>query len=204
MNPDLPNVLANYIDGRLCAPSAARYLDVFEPATGAVYAHCPDSSAVDVDAAIAAARRAFPAWSATPAAQRATLLNAIADRIEARLDEFAAAESRDSGKPVALARSLDIPRAISNLRFFAAAITQFASEAHAMGSDAINYTLRQPLGVVGVYLAVESAAVSAQLEDRAGTGCRQYRGRETLRNHAVHRRAVRAGVHRCRPAARRA
>jgi len=144
-----PLMLANYIDGRLCAPRSVRYLDVFEPATGKIYADCPDSDARDVDAAVAAAQRAFPAWAATPTAQRATLLNRIADRLELRLDEFAAAESRDSGKPVALARSVDIPRAIANLRFFAAAASQFASEAHAMGEDAINYTLRAPLGVVG-------------------------------------------------------
>ena len=141
-------ILANYIDGRLCAPRTARYLDVYEPATGKIYADCPDSGPEDVATAIAAAQRAFPAWAATPAAQRALLLNHIADRLEARLDEFAQAESRDSGKPVALARSVDIPRAVSNLRFFAAAATQFASEAHAMGEEAINYTLRAPLGVV--------------------------------------------------------
>ena len=141
-------VLTNYIDGRLCAPRTARYLDVYEPATGRAYADCPDSGKGDVDAAVAAAQRAFPAWSATPAAQRAMLLSRIADRLEARLDEFAEAESRDSGKPFALARSVDIPRAISNLRFFAAAATQFASEAHAMGDEAINYTLRAALGVV--------------------------------------------------------
>lgn len=146
-------VFANYIDGRLCAPRSGRYLDVFEPAVGAVYAQCPDSDAADIDAAVGAAQRAFPAWAALPAAQRAQILNRIADRIEARLDEFAAAESRDSGKPLALARSLDIPRAVANLRFFAAAITQFSSEAHAMSADAsageaINYTLRQALGVV--------------------------------------------------------
>jgi aminomuconate-semialdehyde/2-hydroxymuconate-6-semialdehyde dehydrogenase len=143
-----PILLANYIDGRLHAPRNGRYLDVYEPAIGAVYAHCPDSDAADIDAAVSAAQRAFPAWAATPTAQRAQILNRIADQIEARLDEFAATESRDSGKPVALARSLDIPRAVSNLRFFAAAITQFSSEAHT-ADDAINYTLRQPLGVVG-------------------------------------------------------
>ena len=141
-------VLANYIDGRLCAPRTARYIDVFEPATGRAYADCPDSGPDDVAAAITAAQRAFPGWAATRAAQRALLLSHIADRLEARLDEFAAAESRDSGKPVTLARSVDIPRAVSNLRFFAAAATQFASEAHAMGEEAINYTLRAPLGVV--------------------------------------------------------
>ncbi len=146
---DSPQMLSNYIDGRLCAPRSGAYLEVFEPAVGAVYARCPDSDAADVDAAVAAASRAFPAWSAAPAAERAIVLNRIADLIETRGEEFASAESRDSGKPIALARSLDIPRAVANLRFFAAAITQFGSESHAMGDEAINYTLRQPTGVVG-------------------------------------------------------
>lgn len=140
-------MLANFINGRLCAPRAGRYLDVFEPATASHYAECPDSDASDVDAAVVAAQHAFPTWTATPVAQRAAIMNRIADHIEARLDEFARAESRDSGKPVALARTLDIPRAIANLRFFAAAITQFASESHC-NESAINYTLRQPLGAV--------------------------------------------------------
>ncbi|HSE11301.1 MAG TPA: aldehyde dehydrogenase family protein, partial [Rudaea sp.] len=128
-----PAKLLNYVDGRLCTPRDGRYLDVHEPAVGQCFARCPDSTADDVDAAVHAAAGAFPAWSATAAAQRAAVLNSIADGVEARLDEFAAAESRDSGKPVALARSLDIPRAIANVRFFAAAITQFSSEAHVMG-----------------------------------------------------------------------
>lgn len=147
MNDD-PVLLSNYINGRLDVPHSGRYLDVFEPATGKVYAQCPDSDVADVDLAIAAAQRALPAWSAMPADQRAQLLNRIAELIEARLDEFAAAESRDNGKPVSLARSVDIPRGASNMRFFAAAATQFSSESHAMGDSAINYTLRQPLGVV--------------------------------------------------------
>ncbi len=140
--------LANYIDGAVQAPLGGRYLDVFEPATGAVYAHCPDSDRADVDAAVAAARRAFPAWSALSADERAGYLHRIADLIHERLDAFVEAESRDSGKPVVLARTLDIPRAMMNLRFFAAATVQVVSESHA-AHDAINYTLRQPLGVVG-------------------------------------------------------
>ncbi|MCQ4167128.1 aldehyde dehydrogenase [Tahibacter harae] len=140
--------LSNLIDGRLQAPVNGRYLDVIEPATGEVYTRCPDSDAADVALAAAAAQRAFPAWSQTPAAERARLLERLAERIEQHLEEFALAESRDSGKPLQLARNVDIPRAVSNLRFFAAAITQWASEAHAMEDRALNYTLRQPLGVV--------------------------------------------------------
>ncbi|RUL72895.1 aldehyde dehydrogenase [Dyella choica] len=141
--------LANLIDGRLQASAGGPWLDVYEPATGAAFAQCPDSSAADVDAAAKAAQQAAPGWAATPAETRASLLHKLADLIEARLDEFAALESRDSGKPVTLAKRLDIPRAVSNLRFFAAAIMGWESESHAMESGAINYTLRRPLGVVG-------------------------------------------------------
>jgi aminomuconate-semialdehyde/2-hydroxymuconate-6-semialdehyde dehydrogenase len=146
----MPNLrLANLIDGRLQAPRDSRWLDVFEPATGQVFAQCPDSSADDVADAVAAAQRAAPGWSATPTEQRARLLHRLADLIEVRLEEFVALESRDSGKPLSLARNLDIPRAVSNLRYFAAAIVPWSSESHAMEIGAINYTLRQPLGVVG-------------------------------------------------------
>ncbi|MBQ4854129.1 aldehyde dehydrogenase [Rhodanobacter sp. B2A1Ga4] len=146
--------LANLIDGHLLAPQHDAWLEVHEPATGSVFTHCPDSDATDVAAAVAAAHRAAPGWAGTPIEQRARLLQRLADLVEARLEEFAALESRDSGKPLGLARRLDIPRAVSNLRYFAAAILGWGSESHAMeagatGTGAINYTLRQPLGVVG-------------------------------------------------------
>jgi len=146
--------LANLIDGRLQASHRDTWLDVHEPATGSVFMQCPASDAGDVAAAVEAARRAAPAWASTPIDQRAHHLQRLADLIAARLEEFAALESRDSGKPLSLARRLDIPRAVSNLRHFAAAIIGWGSESHAMetgapGSGAVNYTLRQPLGVVG-------------------------------------------------------
>lgn len=140
--------LQNYIDGRLVAPAAGDYLENIEPSTGRCYSMVPDSGDTDLEAAVAAARAAFPSWSATPAEDRARLLDDVADRIEVKRDELARAETVDTGKPLSLARAMDIPRASSNFRFFAAAITQFASEAHAMGHLAINYTLRDPLGVV--------------------------------------------------------
>ncbi|SEM22253.1 aminomuconate-semialdehyde/2-hydroxymuconate-6-semialdehyde dehydrogenase [Luteibacter sp. UNCMF331Sha3.1] len=143
------HALANLIDGRSRAPRAGGYLDVVEPATGQTFARCPDSDATDVADAVAAAARAAEGWARTPADVRARCLHRLADAIEARLEPFAAAESQDSGKPLALARSLDIPRAIANLRFFAAAAVQFGGESHAMEHGAINYTLRLPLGVVG-------------------------------------------------------
>ncbi|HEY7872781.1 MAG TPA: aldehyde dehydrogenase [Rudaea sp.] len=139
--------LANYIDGRLCPPQNNRWLDVFEPATARHYADCPDSDTTDINTAVAAAQRAFPAWSALHPEARAGYLNRIANVLQTRFDEFVAAESRDSGKPESLARALDIPRALANLRFFAAAASQFASESHHT-PDGLNYTLRQPLGAV--------------------------------------------------------
>ncbi|MGH8534553.1 MAG: aldehyde dehydrogenase family protein, partial [Gammaproteobacteria bacterium] len=140
--------IANYIDGRLEAPRSGCYIDNIEPATGQVYSLTPDSDAADLEQAMAAAKRAFPEWSALPAEERARFLLGIADRIEAQTEPLARAESIDTGKPVSLARQVDIPRAAANMRFFAHAITQFASEAHSMGPLAINYTLRQALGVV--------------------------------------------------------
>lgn len=140
--------LRNYVGGELRPAADGATVDVFDPAEGKVYATVADSGAPDLERAVAAARQAAPMWSATLAADRAAWLDRLADGIEARLDDFASAESRDTGKPLTLARSLDIPRSIANLRFFAAAATQFASESHAMETGAINYTLRQPHGVV--------------------------------------------------------
>ncbi|MGH8402888.1 MAG: aldehyde dehydrogenase family protein, partial [Gammaproteobacteria bacterium] len=141
--------LANYIDGQLVPAVSGGWLEDFEPATGQSYARIPDSHKTDIDSAVAAAQRAFPKWSATSAAARGDWLQRLAALVERDLEELARAESQDSGKPIALARRVDIPRAIANLRFFAAAASQFASESHAMESGAINYTLRSPLGVIG-------------------------------------------------------
>ena len=139
----------NHIGGVSRAPASGRYLDCHDPATGRVYAQVPDSDSSDVDAAIDAALAAGPGWSSTPASERAAVLSKLATGIHSRFDDLAMAECVDTGKPLSLARAVDIPRAVANLEFFAAAATQFASEAHAMEAGAINYTLRQPLGVVG-------------------------------------------------------
>jgi len=140
--------LSNYINGKASAPAGDRWLDVFEPATGLKYAECPAGDSSDIDSAVAAARAAFPLWSLLAASERGRWLYRLADALEARLEEFAQAESRDAGKPLALARDVEIPRAVSNLRFFAAAASQFASESH-QGEAGLNITLRQPLGVAG-------------------------------------------------------
>jgi aminomuconate-semialdehyde/2-hydroxymuconate-6-semialdehyde dehydrogenase len=126
---------------------SGRTLDVFDPATGQIYAQVAAGDAADAADAVAAAQAAFPAWSALPSTERARWLERLADAIEAQLDDFAHAEAIDGGKPYALARDAEIPRAIANLRFFAHAATQFASESH-HGQAGLNYTLRQPLGVV--------------------------------------------------------
>ncbi len=144
-----PTKLANLIGGQACAPEGNRWLDVFEPAIGKVFARCPASTQTDVERAVEAAQQAAPAWAATPVEDRARLLQRLADLIESELESLAELESRDNGKPVSLARQVDIPRAISNLRFFAAAITQWSSESHVGNPQTINITLRQPLGVVG-------------------------------------------------------
>ena len=135
----------HFIEGEPRAGRAGR--PVFEPATGEVYAEVADGSESDVLLAVQAAEAAFPAWSGLTTSERSRWLERLADALEQRRDAFAAAESRDTGKPLALARDIEIPRAIANLRFFAHAATQFASESH-HGEAGLNYTLRQPLGVV--------------------------------------------------------
>jgi aminomuconate-semialdehyde/2-hydroxymuconate-6-semialdehyde dehydrogenase len=140
--------LPHWIDGKPTEPGNGRWLDVFEPASGQPFAQVADGDAGDVEAAVAAARAAFPAWSSLPNSERGRWLRRLADALEARLEDVARAEARDGGKPIALARDVEIPRAVSNLRFFADAATQFSSESH-HGEAGLNYTLRQPLGVVG-------------------------------------------------------
>ena len=120
--------LQNYIDGSLVAPIDGAYIDNIDPSRGKVYSLIPDSDKVDVDKAVAAAEKAFPQWSNTPVDERSAIMVRIANLIESRMDEFAAAESLDNGKPVSLASHVDIPRAVSNFRFFATAILHFASE----------------------------------------------------------------------------
>ncbi len=143
-------LLKNYINGKLLAPIGQQYLDNINPATGAVYSQVSDSTAEEVEAAYEAAKNAFPAWAATSVNERASILMRIADGIEERLEELALAESQDNGKPLSLARSVDIPRAVDNFRYFAHAITQFHNESYDMGDMGFNYTLRRPIGVAGL------------------------------------------------------
>lgn len=125
-------------------------IEVWNPAEGCVYSAVPSSSQDDLLLAIESAEKAFPMWSKMSNDNRSKILSKIADLIDAKKEELAEAESKDNGKPLKLALEMDIPRASSNLRFFAHSCTQFASESHYMQeSDTINYTLRKPLGIVG-------------------------------------------------------
>ena len=143
----LPATVQNLIGGEH-VPAAAE-LDDVSPATGRLVARIPRSSAEDVAAAIDAARAAAPGWAATPVEARARLLDRLADAVEARQTDLAALESADTGKPVTLAGSMDIPRAVANLRFFAGAVRHLDTGCHEM-TGALNYTSRRPLGVVGL------------------------------------------------------
>jgi aminomuconate-semialdehyde/2-hydroxymuconate-6-semialdehyde dehydrogenase len=142
--------IQNFIGGEFIEPATGRYLDNIEPATGKPYSKVADSGKEDVDLAVTAAEKAFVDWSKKPTAERSKTLLHIADLIERDLDKLARAESIDTGKPLSLARSLDIPRAASNFRFFATAILHTESEAHITDNMAFNYTLRQPRGIAGL------------------------------------------------------
>ena len=139
----------NYIDGELVSTKNGDWIDNFEPATGKKYGLIPDSNAEDVEAAFIAAERAFKSWSVKPVQERSDIMLKIASLIESKQQDLAEAESIDNGKPVDLANAVDIPRASSNMKFFATGILHYASESHQFNEVAINYTLRKPIGVVG-------------------------------------------------------
>jgi aminomuconate-semialdehyde/2-hydroxymuconate-6-semialdehyde dehydrogenase len=140
----------NYIGGALVDPAGNTWLDDIEPATGRPIGRVPASAATDVSAAVDAAQAAFPAWSETPAAERSRVMLRIADLIDQRLEELARLESIDTGKPIALARTMDIPRASVNFRYFATAILHYHTESFPTDRVALNYVLRRPRGVAGL------------------------------------------------------
>ena len=142
--------LKNYINGIHCDALSGEWIDNYNPSDGSVYAKIPDSNKQDVANAYTAAQNAFGSWSTTTIDTRSRILLKIADLIEKNLTVLAQAEAKDNGKPLSLATAVDIPRASANFRFFGNGITQFASKAHqSVGLDTMNYTLRQPIGVVG-------------------------------------------------------
>ena len=139
--------ILNYINGALVEPNSGNYLDNYNPSNGRVYSLTTDSEETDVDNAVAAAKEAFKSWSQTPKQERSDILMKLADIIEKNKDQLIKAESKDNGKPEKLAAHVDIPRAPANIRFFAGAILHDSSNVHEMDGQAINYTLRQPIGV---------------------------------------------------------
>ncbi|MDB2362703.1 aldehyde dehydrogenase [Flavobacteriales bacterium] len=141
--------LLNYINGELLEPHSKEYIENESPVDGQVFSLVPDSDKQDVEKAVEAAKKAFPFWSGLSKKERHDHLMRLADGIQARFDEMVEAESKDNGKPEWLAKQVDIPRASENLRFFATASLHFASQMHDMDGKAINYTLREPIGVVG-------------------------------------------------------
>ncbi len=142
--------IKNYINGKFTNPVQDNWLENYNPAKGEIYGQTPNSTIEDVEKAYKAAAKAFPSWSNTTLEERSKILSKISDLILEKLDFLAAGESKDNGKPIALAKLVDIPRAASNFQFFANAITQFSSESHeSVGLNAVNFTLRQPIGVVG-------------------------------------------------------
>jgi aminomuconate-semialdehyde/2-hydroxymuconate-6-semialdehyde dehydrogenase len=141
--------IANYINGEMIPPVSGNYIDNYDPSTGKVYSLIPDSTEADITLAVSAAQKAFPAWSGSSTEFRHDVLYRISELLLQQLDELAMAESIDNGKPLWLSTEVDIPRSALNFKFFATAIMQFASESHEMPGEALNYTLRQPLGLVG-------------------------------------------------------
>lgn len=142
--------IKNYINGEFVNPIQNQWIDNYNPSIGEVYGKIPNSFEEDVEKAYQAAKNAFPSWSKTTLNERSEILSKIASLIKEKLEFLAEAESKDNGKPLTLAKAVDIPRASSNFQFFANAITQFASEAHeSVGFNAVNLTLRHPIGVVG-------------------------------------------------------
>ena len=145
----IPYHLENFIGGNLIGPLSGKFIDNINPATAAIYGQIPDSNEKDVEVAVNASKKAFPAWSTTPVEERFKMLNRIAELIDENLEALALAETNDNGKPLWLSKQVDIPRASANFRFFATGIMHFATESHNMEDKAVNYTLRQPVGIVG-------------------------------------------------------
>jgi aminomuconate-semialdehyde/2-hydroxymuconate-6-semialdehyde dehydrogenase len=145
--PAATSRILNFIAGEHREPVSQEYFDNVDPALGRPYGLVPDSDKNDLDFAVTAARQAFPAWRDTSAEQRAAMLNRLAELIELRLEDFVRAECVDTGKPLWLCRTIDIPRSIANLRAFASAALSFTGQSF-RNDVSQSYTLRQPIGVV--------------------------------------------------------
>lgn len=142
--------IKNFIGGEFSPARSNKIIENRNPSTGKVYSTLPRSETEDVEAAVAAAAKAFPTWKKTSYEERSQFLLKIAEEIEKRLPELAFAESQDQGKPVWLAQSIDIPRSAQNFRFFAGQILYQQGEAHDFSNKGFNFSLRKPIGVAGL------------------------------------------------------
>ena len=149
MQLDIPYELENFIGGHFIGPLSGKFISNINPATAATVGQIPDSDEKDVEVAVKSAQKAFPEWSTTSLEKRFLILNRIAELIDENNEQLALAETNDNGKPLWLSKKTDIYRAAANFRFFATGIMHFATESHNMEDQAVNYTLRQPIGVVG-------------------------------------------------------
>ncbi|XP_053144172.1 2-aminomuconic semialdehyde dehydrogenase isoform X2 [Hemicordylus capensis] len=144
-----PLVLENYINGQFVPCSS--YLDSYDPSTGEVYCKVPDSGREEVEAAVKAAQNAFPGWSSKTPQERSKIMSKLADLIEEDLESFAQAESKDQGKTITFARTVDIPRAAYNFRFFSSSILHQTTECTQMDHmDCMHYTVKAPVGIAGL------------------------------------------------------
>src|SRR5213083_1288926 len=138
------------IGGERVAAADGRAFESIDPATGEPIAEVPFAGPEDVDRAVQAARAAFDAWAALPAAERARLINVLADLVEANAGELAELESLDNGKPVTYARSIDIPLTVAHFRYFAGWPTKIEGELIPVSSaNMLCYTRKEPVGVCG-------------------------------------------------------
>jgi aldehyde dehydrogenase len=142
----------NYIGGEWVAPVQGRYFENPTPVTGEVFCEVARSDEADVERALDAAHAAAPAWGKTSAAERAVILNKIADRIEENLESIAVAESWDNGKPVRETLNADIPLAVDHFRYFAGAIRAQDGSLSQIDEDTVAYHFHEPLGVVGLII----------------------------------------------------
>src|SRR5205085_1682149 len=128
-------------------PLTGKFIDNINPSTAEITGQIPCSGQKDIDVAVHAAQQSFPEWSTSTLEQRFVILNKIADLIDENMEALALAETNDNGKPLWLSKKIDIYRAAANFRFFATGVMHFANESHAMEDKAVNYTLRQPIGI---------------------------------------------------------
>jgi acyl-CoA reductase-like NAD-dependent aldehyde dehydrogenase len=145
--------ISNFIGNEWVPPRQQKYMNSINPANEEVLAEVPNSTSEDIEAAVLAAQNAFASWKETPAEVRSQWLLKIADEIEKHQDELAKIESEDQGKPLQLAKNMDIARAIQNFRFFAGSILHHENESSQLTTaqgKALNYVIRKPVGVCGL------------------------------------------------------